>query len=132
MRRYNADLANDFGNLLNRTLNMTGRYLDGERVPPVAGAASELGQEWAETWPLIERAMERFLLGDALAALGEFVGAANRFVDAEQPWQLAKAAKNGDADGTKQAAARCWATCSRHAASCRWPTVRSCRPRRAG
>ena len=42
--------------------------------------------------------MEKFLLGDALAALGEFVGAANRFVDAEQPWQLAKAAKNGDAE----------------------------------
>ena len=32
VRRYNADLANDFGNLLNRTLNMTGRYLDGERA----------------------------------------------------------------------------------------------------
>ena len=31
---YNADLANDFGNLLNRTLNMVTRYVDGERVPP--------------------------------------------------------------------------------------------------
>ena len=97
VRRYNADLANDFGNLLNRTLNMTGRYLDGERVPPVAGETSELGQKWAETWPRIEQAMERFLLGDALAALGDFVGAANRFVDVEQPWQLAKTAKAGDA-----------------------------------
>ena len=31
MRRYNADLANDFGNLVNRTVSMTNRYLDGER-----------------------------------------------------------------------------------------------------
>jgi methionyl-tRNA synthetase len=64
----------------------------------VAAEASDLGKKWAETWPRIERAMERFLLGDALAALGEFIAAANRFVDAEQPWQLAKTAKAGDGD----------------------------------
>ena len=44
VRRYNADLANDFGNLLNRTLNMTGRYLDGERAGPRRGQASSLRQ----------------------------------------------------------------------------------------
>ena len=37
VRRYNADLANDYGNLLNRTLSMTGRYLDGERPAPTRG-----------------------------------------------------------------------------------------------
>jgi methionyl-tRNA synthetase len=97
IRRYNADLANDFGNLLNRTLNMTGRYLEGERVAPAAPGSSELGRRWAETWSKVERAMAGFLLHDALAALGDFVGAANRFVDTEQPWQLAKVAKAGDA-----------------------------------
>jgi methionyl-tRNA synthetase len=96
VRRYNADLANDFGNLLNRTLNMTGRYLAGERVAPGAESAGQLGRRWLDTWPRVERAMEHFLLHDALAALGEFVGAANRHVDAEQPWQLAKAAQGGD------------------------------------
>jgi methionyl-tRNA synthetase len=40
--------------------------------------------------------MARLLLHEALAALGEFVDAANRLVEAEQPWQLAKAAKAGD------------------------------------
>ena len=34
VRRYNADLANDFGNLVNRTVSMTNRYLDGERPAP--------------------------------------------------------------------------------------------------
>src|SRR6185436_6171393 len=51
IRRYNADLANDFGNLLNRTLNMTSRYLDGERLAPAAGDDSELRRQWAATWP---------------------------------------------------------------------------------
>jgi methionyl-tRNA synthetase len=98
VRRYNADLANDFGNLLNRTLNMTGRYLGGERVAPSARERSDLGRQWAETWPRVERAMEKFLLSEALTAIGDFVGAANRYVDAEQPWHLAKTAKAGDAD----------------------------------
>ena len=42
--------------------------------------------------------MDEFLLHDALGALWEFVGEANRFVDREQPWTLAKQAKAGDAE----------------------------------
>jgi methionyl-tRNA synthetase len=96
IRRYNADLANDFGNLLNRSLNMTERYLDGERVPPRPAGESELGTRWAEIWPRVVTAMDGYLLHDALTVLWEFVGDANRFVDAEQPWQLAKAGRDGD------------------------------------
>ena len=47
VRRYNADLANDFGNLLNRTLTMTGRFLDGERPAPASVSTSALGSAWA-------------------------------------------------------------------------------------
>ena len=43
VRRYNADLANDFGNLVNRTLSMADRYLGGERPAPRAGGRSPLG-----------------------------------------------------------------------------------------
>jgi methionyl-tRNA synthetase len=93
-RRYNADLANDFGNLLNRTLTMAGRYLDGERPPVSAG--DELATAWSRAWTAYGAAMDSFLLHDALAALWDFVGEANRFVDREQPWTLAKQAKNGD------------------------------------
>ena len=42
VRRYNADLANDFGNLVNRTVSMTNRYLDGERPAPRAAGDSPL------------------------------------------------------------------------------------------
>ncbi len=42
VRRYNADLANDFGNLVNRTVSMVNRYLDGERPDPVPTADGRL------------------------------------------------------------------------------------------
>jgi methionyl-tRNA synthetase len=98
VRRYNADLANDFGNLLNRSLTMTSRFLDGERPSPAAAATSELGSAWATAWAAYTEAMDAFLLNQALEALWDFVGHANRFVDDEQPWALNKAAKAGDAE----------------------------------
>jgi methionyl-tRNA synthetase len=95
IRRYNADLANDFGNLLNRTLNMVSRYLDGERPAPTDG---ELAHAWSGAWSAYVGAMDTFLLHDALSAIWDFVGQGNRFVDREQPWTLAKQAKAGDTE----------------------------------
>jgi methionyl-tRNA synthetase len=100
VRRYNADLANDFGNLLNRTVSMANRYFEGER--PAVGPAAGLAAAWTQTLATYIERLESCLLHDALAVLWEFVGAANRLVDAEQPWALAKAAKVGDAEaGTR-------------------------------
>ena len=96
VRRYNADLANDFGNLVNRTVSMTNRYLEGERPPPRAVGESPLAEGWADTLRLYGERLEGLLLHDALAELWEFVGGANKVVDAEKPWELAKAAKDGD------------------------------------
>jgi methionyl-tRNA synthetase len=97
VRRYNADLANDFGNLVNRTVSMAGRYLGGRR--PVARSADEapLAASWSRAVATYTGKLDALLLHDALAALWEFVGEANRFVEAEQPWTLAKTAK-GEAD----------------------------------
>ncbi|HSL97429.1 MAG TPA: class I tRNA ligase family protein, partial [Candidatus Deferrimicrobiaceae bacterium] len=96
VRRYNADLANDFGNLVNRTVTMAGRYLAGGRPAPRPAAASTLASSWATTKPALAEKLERCLLHEALASLWGFVGEANRLVDAEQPWALAKAASGGD------------------------------------
>jgi methionyl-tRNA synthetase len=97
VRRYNADLANDYGNLVNRTVSMAGRYLGGERPAPRPAAASSLGQAWARTAATYAAKLDALLLHDALSALWEYVGEGNRFVEAEQPWALAKAARAGDA-----------------------------------
>jgi methionyl-tRNA synthetase len=97
LRRYNADLANDFGNLLNRTLNMTTRFAEGERPAPAGLEVSALGSAWTRAWTTYAAAIESYLMHDALAAVWEFVSEANRFVDREQPWKLAKVAAEGDA-----------------------------------
>jgi methionyl-tRNA synthetase len=97
LRRYNADLANDFGNLVNRTVTMAGRYLDGERPAPRPAADSPLAAAWAATRATYGQKIEACLLHEALVGLWAFVAAANKQVDAEQPWVLAKAASGGDA-----------------------------------
>jgi methionyl-tRNA synthetase len=102
VRRYNADLANDFGNLLNRTVSMVNRYLGGERPEPRPESASPLAEGWGDTVRLVQERIEGKLLHDALAELWEFVGGANKTVDAEQPWVLAKAVKAGDAEAAER------------------------------
>jgi methionyl-tRNA synthetase len=93
VRRYNADLANDFGNLLNRTLSMTVRYLEGRRPAATQGM---LADAWGRTFERYASRIEACLLHEALEVLWGYVGEANRFVDREQPWTLAKAARAGD------------------------------------
>ena len=105
VRRYNADLANDFGNLVNRTVSMAGRYLDGRRPAARPMSDAPLAAAWSRTVATYAEKLDALLLHDALASLWEFVGEANRFVEAEQPWALAKAAK-GEADDAVAAQAR--------------------------
>jgi methionyl-tRNA synthetase len=92
VRRYNSDLANNFGNLLNRTVSMVNRYLDGARPAPRNGSLSSM---WTKVLPAYRSKLEACQLSDALAELWDFVDAANREVDLEQPWALAKEAKAG-------------------------------------
>jgi methionyl-tRNA synthetase len=99
VRRFNADLANDFGNLVNRTVTMAGRYLDSDRPPPRPD--SPLRSRWEAALAGYRERFDAYLLHDALAALWAFVGDANRLVDAEQPWVLAKAARAGAADAER-------------------------------
>ncbi len=98
VRRYNADLANDFGNLVNRTVTMVNRYLGGERPAPRAAGDSPLAEGWADTLRAYRERLDGCRLHDALGELWEFVGGANKTVDSEQPWTLNKAAQAGDAE----------------------------------
>ncbi|MHB8458979.1 MAG: methionine--tRNA ligase [Candidatus Limnocylindrales bacterium] len=100
VRRYNADLANDFGNLLNRTVSMVNRYLGGERPAPTGDGT--LVSAWATAAGAYADRLERCLLHEALASLWEFGGAANRLVDHEKPWDLHKAASVGDAGASER------------------------------
>ncbi len=98
VRRYNADLANDFGNLVNRTVSMVNRYLGGERPEPAATGGTTLPGAWPGALAAYGVKLDGYLLHEALTALWNFVSAANKAVDEAQPWTLAKQAKAGDAD----------------------------------
>ena len=90
--RYNAELANGVGNLLSRTVNMIDRYFDG-RVPP-AGAAGEAEEEvldaaadlHAAATPAMEQCRFHVYLDKILA----LEAATNRYIDATEPFRLAK------------------------------------------
>jgi methionyl-tRNA synthetase len=84
---YNADLANDLGNLINRTLSMIGRYRAG--VVP-AGDPADLRTEATAMAKTYQEAMARLDLHGALEALWQFISRGNRYVEESAPWKLAK------------------------------------------
>lgn len=86
-QRYNADLANDLGNLVNRTLSMIQRYRDG--VVPKPGEADLRADAEAMTKTYCER-MNDLDFSEALARLWQFVSRANQYVEESAPWKLAK------------------------------------------
>ncbi|MDT8435890.1 MAG: methionine--tRNA ligase [Gemmatimonadota bacterium] len=91
--RYEADLANDLGNLLNRTVSMLRRYRAGE-VP--RGATTSLDRDGDEALDAYTVAMDSFRLHEGIDAAMQIVRRGNAFVDAEQPWRLAKDPDAGD------------------------------------
>lgn len=96
--RYRADLANDLGNLLNRTVSMIGRYRGGSIPEP--GSRSDLDravERLASRIPeTVREAVESYDPQSALDAVWELVGRANKYVEEAAPWSLAKAARGGD------------------------------------
>ena len=89
--RLNADLANDLGNLVARATTLIVNYQREAGPPADAGPEEAAIREAAATARgAVEAAMEEFAFQRALAAIWEFIGAVNRYVDTNQPWALAK------------------------------------------
>jgi methionyl-tRNA synthetase len=86
--RYNGELANSLGNLLNRTLNMAQRYRDG--IVRRAGGDSPLRGQAADALRVYERELDAFQVHAALAAVNEFATACNTYIEMTAPWKLAK------------------------------------------
>ena len=87
--RINSDLANDLGNLLNRTLQMIKSYREGV-VPSCVDAQSELSELALNTLENVDRAMNDYAFDEALKIIWELIGRANKFIDETAPWKLAK------------------------------------------
>ena len=105
VRRYNADLANDLGNLLNRSVQMVVRYFDGIVPAPsreVTDADRQLLDPASALRGELERALEADALQEVLILLGNLVVEANKYVQVSAPWELAKAHKKGDEDAGRR------------------------------
>jgi methionyl-tRNA synthetase len=90
--RLNADLANDLGNLVSRATTLIVNLNRGVVPEPGPATAAEEGVSTGFTKAKADAAtaMEEFAFQRALASMWEFVGVVNRYVDATQPWALAK------------------------------------------
>jgi len=93
--KYNADLANNLGNLVSRLSAMTNRYRGGQIL--AARAPERLGAVAAQALHDYRAAMDRYALHDGVAAAFRIIDAANLFIADTQPWALAKA----DADSER-------------------------------
>ena len=98
VQTYNADMADQLGNLLQRVVKMVERYNEG-KIPQL-GPLTPLDQALitlAETTLVeIKNAFAEFALHKAVEAVRVLVVAANKYVVDVAPWTLAKAAENGD------------------------------------
>ena len=91
--RFNAELANDLGNLVNRALTLIGKSaLEPARDPYLAGSEPHASLERlvAEVIAGAAAELEAFAPSRALETMWKLVREANRYVDQTQPWQLAK------------------------------------------
>jgi methionyl-tRNA synthetase len=95
VERYNSDLANSLGNLLNRTLNMTQRYRDGTITK--TGGDSPLALHAADLLRDYERAFARFEVHAAMKRLMEFATTCNTYIEMSAPWKLAKDLERSEA-----------------------------------
>lgn len=93
VERINIDLANDFGNLLNRTVGMISKYFDGV-IPEYKGALTDLDKDLEAVGrhaiSEYHQKMDALKINEAYAAVFSYISRANKYIEESKPWALAK------------------------------------------
>lgn len=102
IERYNSDLANTLGNLVNRSVAMAKKYFDGEIMPPIEHGTvdHELIAKAVEMPGLVAKYMDEYRMADAMEAIMSLARRANKYIDETAPWVLAKDESSADRLGT--------------------------------
>lgn len=92
IERYNSDLANTFGNLVNRTIAMQNKYFDGVIQPGNVNEPvdDELKSFALDTVKKVEKCFETYRVADAVEAVLNLAKRSNKYIDETTPWALAK------------------------------------------
>ena len=102
--RFNNDLCNDLGNLLNRTIGMTNKYFDGV-VPEYNGTPNDVDEALEGKAKAAIKEMEnyfdKFEFANSLNAIWELISATNKYIDETSPWVLAKSEEDSDKEKLK-------------------------------
>ena len=92
IERYNSELANTLGNLVNRTIAMSNKYFGGEILAPKA--PEEVDEDLKNTVlgsvKTVDKCMDDFHVADALEAIFSAARRSNKYIDETEPWVLAK------------------------------------------
>ena len=92
IERINSDLANVYGNLVNRTIAMTNKYFNGQLTNNFVNDSldEEIKNVALETVKLVDKKMDDLRVADAIEAVLELLRRLNKYVDETSPWALAK------------------------------------------
>ncbi len=92
IERYNSDLANTLGNLVNRTIAMTNKYFDGVITNPGVNEPvdDELSNLATSTIAKVEELIAQYRISDALETIIALAKRSNKYIDETMPWALAK------------------------------------------
>ena len=97
VQRFNVDLCNDLGNLLNRTIAMCNKYFEGQ-VPQYNGTPNDVDKEVEEfsvsTIKNYEKYIDEFEIADTLQEIWKLISRSNKYIDETTPWVLAKEQNN--------------------------------------